>query len=72
MFQHPALREPLMTDRVAALRHAGPATGHDRREKRRHKRVAAARHGIGWLLVDMGLRIAMPRGAANHPLARGR
>jgi hypothetical protein len=73
VYQHPALLEALMRERAAELRRDGAGeTARIRREKRRHKLVAAARHGTGWLLVDMGLRLAVPRGGTNHPVARGR
>ena len=80
MYQHPALLEPLIRDRVAELRQSGPATARIAptapvtaigRHNRRRSLVAAARSGTGWLLVDMGLRLAMPRGGANRPMARG-
>ena len=68
MNQHPALFEALIEHRVAELRHSAR---HIRREKRRNKLVAAARHGTGWLLIDMGLRLAMPGAGRKHPLAPG-
>jgi hypothetical protein len=34
--------------------------------------LAAARHGAGWLLVDMGLRLAMPRAGVKQSIASGR
>ncbi len=30
----------------------------------------AVRRAAGWLLVDIGLRIALPRHAVKHPVAR--
>jgi hypothetical protein len=69
--QHPAVLEALARDRVAELRHSGWATARVRREKRWHGLVAAARRGTGWLLVDMGLRLAVPRGGASRRVARG-
>jgi hypothetical protein len=69
--QHHAVLEALGRDRVAELRHSARATTPIRREPRRPKFVAAARHGTGWLLVDMGLRLAMPRAGTEHPIARG-
>jgi hypothetical protein len=75
VYQHPAVHETLMRDRVAALRQAAPATTpapfHVRPGTGRRRGVAAARYGIGWLLVDLGLRLAAPRRAANRPMARG-
>jgi hypothetical protein len=32
--------------------------------------MGRARCRTGWLLVDMGLRLAVPRGAMNSPSAR--
>jgi hypothetical protein len=71
VYQHPAVVGTLIRDRVAELRHAGRAAADGRPEMRQHKRFAAARRGIGWLLVDMGLRLAVPRGGSNHLVARG-
>lgn len=71
MHQHPALVEALISDRVAELRQRGRAPAHMRRERRCHGLVAAARRGTGWLLVDMGLRLAVPRAANNHRVALG-
>lgn len=70
VYQHPVLAEALIRDRIAELRHsAGPSTA-VQAEKRRIKLVAAARQGTGWLLVDMGLRLAMPR-VSTKPVAPG-
>jgi len=71
VYQHPAFHQALMRDRVTELRDSAGATAHIGREKRQHELVAAARRGTGWLLVDMGLRLAMPRGGADHRVARG-
>jgi hypothetical protein len=60
VYPHPTLVDVLIRDRVAELQRSAGATAHVRRETRRHKLVAAARQGAGWLLVDMGLRLAMP------------
>jgi hypothetical protein len=70
VYQHPALVEALIKDRVGELQHSAEATAHVRRDRRRRTVVEAARHGTGWLLVDMGLRLATPRGTHHH-LARG-
>ena len=71
MHQHPVVLEALARDRVAELRHSASATTHMRGEKRWHRLVAAGRRGTGWLLIDMGLRLALPRGGTNHRVARG-
>jgi hypothetical protein len=61
--QNPALMKALTRDRVAQLRQNGQASRRCRREHRRHRVTEAARHGTGWLLIEWGLRLAMPRGA---------
>ena len=71
MLPHTTIHETVMRDRVAELRRVASANAHIRGETRRHARVAAARYGVGWLLVDMGLRLATPRGAASYRAARG-
>ncbi len=71
MYQHPVLAEALMRDRVAELRHSARATAHVQDAKRQHKLLAAARHGTGWLLVDLGLKLATPRGGTSGPVVRG-
>jgi hypothetical protein len=69
--QHHALLEALGRDRVAELRHSAGASAHIRREPRWYRPVAAARRQTGWLLVDMGLRLAVPRAGVKPPIARG-
>ena len=72
MYQHPALLEALTRERAAGLRrHGAGETARSRGQKRPRKLVAAARRGTGWMLVDMGLRLAVPRGGTSHPVARG-
>jgi hypothetical protein len=70
MYPHPAVLEALVRDRVLELRRSAAAQARGRREKRRHRVTAAARHGTGWLLVDVGLRLAVPRGAADRAIPR--
>ena len=72
MHQHPAVLETLVRDRVAELRHSAQATGRMRRVNRWNRLAASIRRGTGWLLVDMGLRLAVPRRARNHRVAGGR
>jgi hypothetical protein len=71
VLQNPALVEALVRDRVAELRRSAGADARSRRAKRPHRAVKAARQTTGWLLVDMGLRLAVPRGTVSHPLGRG-
>jgi hypothetical protein len=68
---HPALAEALISVRFDELRRSDWATAQLRREKRWHGLVAAARRGTGWLLVDMGLRLAVPRADTTRRVARG-
>jgi hypothetical protein len=70
VYQHPALREALMRDRVAELRDSARTTARTPRDPHLHKLVAATRHVTGWLLVDIGLRLAAPPGGTNHPVSR--
>jgi len=64
--QHPAVQDAVVKSRVDELRHSA---GESTRVRRRLGLVAAARHGAGWLLVDMGLRLAMPRAGARQSIA---
>ena len=71
MYQHPALHRVVIRDRVDGLRLSAEATAYIRRVRRRHTLLAAARRRTGWLLVDMGLRMAVPRAGTKHPMAPG-
>jgi hypothetical protein len=71
MYQNPALVQELIGARVAELRQSAQASARSRSEQRRGHVVAAARRGTGWLLVDIGLRLAVPRNAMTHRFARG-
>jgi len=64
--QHPAVQDAVVRSRVDELRHTAGAPTHGRR---RFRFVAAARRGAGWLLVDMGLRLALPSPGAKHSIA---
>jgi hypothetical protein len=66
VYENPALLEALARDRVIDLRQSAEVRATSDREKRRRRVTAAARHGTGWLLVDLGLRLAMPRGPINR------
>ena len=72
MYQNPALLQALVRSRAADLRQSAGAGVRARPRKGRPRIFDAARHGAGWLLVDMGLRLAVSRGALNHPVARAR
>ena len=69
MYHHPALIQALASDRVAERRHDARAAAAIRREKHPHRLIPAARHATGWLLIDVGLRLAMSRGGRSHSVA---
>ena len=68
MCQNPALARALARDRVAELRQAAEAGSRDRRHLPRAHVIQAARRGTGWLLVDVGLRLALPHRGTTHPV----
>jgi hypothetical protein len=75
VYHHQALAGVLVSDRAAELRHRAQSAGASTRSPRKQHRpgvIASARLRTGWLLVDMGLRMAVPRGGANRPVAGGR
>jgi hypothetical protein len=72
VYHHQALAGVLVRDRVADLRHSAQSAGASTRSPRIQHRpgvIASARLRTGWLLVDMGLRLAVPRGRTNRPVA---
>lgn len=78
MYQHPALANALARDRAAGLRQSAQSaqmaaeTARRPRTQRRPSVIASARLRTGWLLVDMGLRLAVPRAGTNPRVAGGR
>ena len=72
MHQHLVVQEAVVRSRVDELRHSAGALRRNGRRTHRVRAFAAARHGAGWLLVDMGLRLAMPRSGAKQSIASGR
>ena len=70
MHQHPALVEAMIRDRVAERRQNDQASRRRRHEHRRHRVTEVARRGTGWLLIECGLRLAMPGGAIHGPVTR--
>jgi hypothetical protein len=70
MYDNPTLVQALARDRAAELRRAAEAAALGKGDHRQQRRIEAARRGAGWLLVDMGLRLAVPRHALSHPVAR--
>lgn len=71
MYQNPVLVKALVRDRVAELQRSAAAGASHADGPRRPRPIATARQGAGWLLVDVGLRLAVPRGTVNQVLARG-
>jgi hypothetical protein len=69
MWTNPVVAQALARERVAELRSSGASP--PRRRRRPDRAVDAARRAAGWLLVDLGLRLAAPRGAMNRAVARG-
>jgi hypothetical protein len=69
VYRNPAFVQVLATDRVAELRHVAETGASHRHDVRRPRVIESARHGAGWLLVDLGLRLALPR-RAMKPVAR--
>jgi hypothetical protein len=65
------LVEALAQARVAELRRGHRATARSGREPRRGL-IATAKNRTGWLLVEIGFRLAVPSGAMNRPRPRGR
>jgi hypothetical protein len=65
VYPNPAVVQALAKDRVIELRQAAKAGATNRHEVRQPRVIEAARHGAGWLLVDVGLRLALPHGAVK-------
>jgi hypothetical protein len=78
VYHHQALAGVLVRDRAAGLRQSAQgaqsaaASARGTRTQHRPGVIASARLRTGWLLVDMGLRLAVPRRGANPPVASGR
>ena len=70
MSPHPALAQALATQRCAELHDFARPQSSRRPQGRRPRPVQAARRGAGWLLVDMGLRLALPGGTLERPITR--
>jgi hypothetical protein len=70
LYQCPSLVQALARDRLAELQRTGRPGA--RRNGPRQAVIATARNRTGWLLVAIGLRLAVPRGPTNGPLQRRR
>ena len=58
---NPVLTQALARDRVAELQKSARGSAHARRDKPRRCLTETARRRTGWLLVEIGLRLATPR-----------
>jgi hypothetical protein len=65
MFQHPSITEAIARDRIAEATQRAQLTAL-KRASRRPSAVAAARNATGWLLVDLGLRLTVPRHSMRY------
>jgi hypothetical protein len=77
MCQNPALARAMASDRAMHLRQASRPVSRDCPHAAGDRAAPAVRRAVGWLLVDLGLRLALPpgstrsRGAINQqPFAR--
>jgi hypothetical protein len=70
VYNNPTLIQALARDRAAELRRAAEAAALGKGAHHQQHRIEAARNRAGWLLVDMGLRLAVPRGSLSQPVAR--
>jgi hypothetical protein len=70
VYQSPALVQALARSRVAELHASAEMLERPRRDPQHHI-IESARHRTGWLLVDIGLRLALPRSAMKRRLHRG-
>jgi hypothetical protein len=71
VLHNPAFAGALIDARVAELQRSAGAAFRGRSEPRRPDVIATARQATGWLLIDMGLRLAVPRCATSRPVAGG-
>ncbi len=67
MYQHPALVQVLTADRVAALQQDAETGAPIGPQVRPSRGIQASRRAAGWLLVDLGLRLALPRRPMTQP-----
>lgn len=72
MRQNPALLQVLASGRAAELRGQYVPGIRDRQVRREPGGRGTARRAAGWLLVDLGLRLALPRDAMQQGVATHR
>ncbi len=70
MSTHPALTRALASERAAD--HCREAMSHreDAGHPLRARAVDGLRYGAGWLLIDLGLRLAIPKRGPRRSMAR--
>jgi hypothetical protein len=64
---NPALAQALASDRSADLRQAAAPRVRPPRDDHRANVILATRRATGWMLVDVGLRLAVPQRGLNRP-----
>jgi len=72
MLGSPTLVEMLARNREDELRRHAQKTTVRRRSSDRRRAIASARNCTGWLLVDLGLRLTVPRNTMRRSVVRGR
>ena len=70
MYPSPVVTQALAREHVAELRRRG-GRARIQNARRPERVVDIAMRATGWLLVDVGLRLAAPRSAMDHAVARG-
>ena len=70
MHHHPYLVSSLIREHVAGLQSEAGAKADRPHHPRGLGIIGAVTRPIGWALVEVGLRLAVPRGSGRHPLAR--
>jgi hypothetical protein len=70
MYQNSGLVRAIAADRAADLRQAAGPRAADRGDRSGDRAIQTARRATGWLLVELGLRLALPRGGRKHRVAR--
>jgi hypothetical protein len=71
MYQHPVILEAMARDRAAQVRRDAQGSA-VRGSGARGPVAETATNRLGWLLVGLGLRLALPRRSKNRSLQRRR
>ncbi len=70
MHHHPALVGPVIREQVAGLRHDAELHADGRHHAPGRRVIEAATQPTGWLLIEVGLRLAVPRCKTQQRPAR--